>query len=266
MSDEYVEAPETSAQDADSDLSPSMTQDTQSTGSEGGVGTDEVAALRAELEELRKRVSHGSKTYQELQRERQSREALESRINSWRAAGIDPDEIDKAIESVAGTGNVQPRQQQQPEGMTKAQLDQYLQQRDMLRDWNYEKKAFFKSNPELDDAYFRRHMDAIAAEIANKEIAENGAILSTPEQVAAKAGRELLLMVNKLETKAQKRLSETREKVKSQNIVESPHVRSKGPADSDDPMDEARGQSYLRDLALSMHREHRRKIMSRGVE
>jgi len=254
-------APNTSAQD-DEDLSPGMDSDTQDddSGSDDNEGTDETASLRAELEELKKRVANGSRTTQELRQTQAQLQQYQQRLDKWKASGVDPDEIDRIL---AASGQQPQAANAQDGSLSKSDLEAYLQKRDMLRDWNYEKKTFFKENPDFDNKFFRRHMDSIAAELANEEIQEFGRIVSTPEEVATKAGKEIKTMLAQAETKALKKTSERREKVKGQGIVESGHARSKSSGDADKEMTEDEYLKYSADLQLGKIREHRQKFMSR---
>jgi hypothetical protein len=128
----------------------------------------------------------------------------------------------------------------------------------MLRDWNYEKKAFFTENPELDNKYFKRHMDSIAAELANDEIAEFRRIVSSPEEIAKKAGKELRVMLAQAEAIALKKTTTQREKVTKQGIPESKHT--KAAKTEEEALDEASGLKYAQKFRTSRHAEHQRRI------
>lgn len=261
---EYGMAPEGEDNSAhDDDLSPGFDSDTRDdSGSDDNTGTDEVATLRAELEEMKKRVANGSRTTQELRQAQQALQQYESRLKRWKSSGVDPDEIDRILES-SGQSPANANTQPKSDSLTKAELDTYLMQRDMLRDWNYEKKLFFKENAGLDNKYFRRHMDSIAAELANEEIIEYGRIVSTPEEVAAKAGKEVKLMIEQAKLAGEKQATTRREKVKGQGIVESGHARSKPSGEPDKEMTEEEYLTYSRNLQLGKLREHQKQFMQR---
>lgn len=265
MADEYEDGMAPGSDDAahDDDLSPSLDNDTQdgASGSDSAAGTDEMATLRAELEDMKRRVANGSRTTQELRQAQQALQQYEQRLNRWKTSGVDPDEIDRILDS-SGQGNAQSQAAANSDTLTKAELDKYLQQRDMLRDWNYEKKIFFKEHPDFDNKFFRRHMDSIAAELANDEINEYGRIVSSPEEVASRAGKELKAMMAEMETKALKKHTTQREKVKSQGITETTH--QKGKKEEDTPMSEKEYLEYSRRQQADLHRQHQQRFLGRA--
>ena len=271
MSDELEQGmtPDASDESAheDVDLSPESDEDTyQSEASDDSStveeGTDRLVELQQKLEEAEKRIANGTKTYQQLQQYQQMVHQYEGVVQELQAAGVDLNEIIRMVR--AGTGKDAPTgaANANPQ-LTPAQIAEYLDRRDLLRDWNFEKKQFFKSNPDLDNKFFKRHMDSIAAEIANDEITQYGRIVSTPDLVAKNAGRELLTMMDKMKTEGAKKATTSRQKVKGQGIVESGHARSKAANEPAKDMTEDEYMKYSADLQLGKMREHRNKFINR---
>lgn len=194
-------------------------------GPEASSGTEEATAIKAELEELRKRVSHGTKTYQELQAIKAERDALNGRLTKWKSAGVDPDEIDRALD--AANGGQATRQAAQPDFpkdvMTKAEY----QQEQVLSRWNMQKESWLDKNPEHDTEETHDFFDARARRIAAKEIAETGTIISTPKEIFKKALADWNKLQTSIEKRVEKRLTEKRTQVNSQGITDTSHQKVK---------------------------------------
>lgn len=269
MADEYVEDVTPDAGDAtahgDDDLSPAFDEDTQDSDSGSTIeeGTDRLAELQSELEEARKRIANGTKTYQQMQQYQNLVRQYEGVVQELQAAGVDLNEIVRMVRAGTGRDANQTQPAANPQALTPHQLQEYLERREILKDWNFEKKQFFKENPDYDNKYFKRTMDSIAAEIANEEIATYGRIVSAPEDVCKKAGKELKMMMDQAQNIGAKKATTQRQKVKSQGIVESGHARSKQSGDADKDMTEEEYMKYSRDLQLGKLREHQKAFMSR---
>jgi len=263
MSEELTRTPSYEAPEDSSSVSPTLDNDTRESGSESESGTDDVATLRSELEELRKRVSHGTKTHQMYQQERAAREALERRMQSWKQAGVDPDEIDRAVQAATSGGESHVKSEgasnkQMPEGvMTQENFERAM----LLRDWNYQKDAYFDANPEFDTEEFRTFFDSVAVSITNKEIGEYGKIVSTPKDVRKKAEDKLKKLHTTVETKVSKKMTETREKVKGQGVTDTEHRKPKVGGDEEDKtMSQEEYQAHY----LKTFRSHTQRVKARA--
>lgn len=218
--------------DTGNDLSPTFETDTQvqGSGSADKGGTDEAATLRAEVEELRKRVSRGTMSFQQ---ERKVREELEGRLKRWKEAGVDPDEIDRALAAAANPSGTAPQNAPQQLPKNVMTTERYQAQR-VLDKWADLKESHFEKNPELDTEHFHDWYDTRARRIADKEIAEFGRLVSTPKEILIKVNSDFNSFQSTVEKKVRKAVSETREKVAGQGAVESSHTRVKVDRDSTD--------------------------------
>lgn len=219
---------ETSSTDTGSEeLSPSIETDTQQdAGSDADRGTDdEAAALRAENEELKKRVAHGSRTVAENRRLQEEIQNYNARLQRWKAANVDPEEIDRAI--AAAQGGTAPQPNQQPQ-LTLAQIEQQVEMKLYQRDAYEAMDRYFEKDSDLDTKSSRTFFEAMGRNLAQQEIDEYGRVVSTPKQLVSAVAKiyekEILAVAEK---RAGKRMSETREKVKGQGITDSPHVKTK---------------------------------------
>lgn len=221
-------------------FSPNSDKDTpepKGEGTEVGGDTEEAARRWAEIEkrtqELEKRLAGQTKSWQE---ERRLREAHEERLARWKAAGLDPDEIDKAITAaqgaVQGTSS-QPQQTRLPDNVvTTDQFHTAL----LLREWEKEKDDYLEKHSDLDTQEMRLYMDALASAITKKELDEFGRIVSTPRQVRKEVEKKIQGLESKVEKKLRKVLTEERTKVSGQGVVESDHKKvSKPSTDVDEP-------------------------------
>lgn len=210
----------------DAGLSPTFDAGTQSTGSgpEASTGTDEdVTSLREQIAELNKRVSHGTKTYQELQQIRAALKDKEEMLDYWKANGVDPDEINRALKTAKGEA-VQAPSQQVPKGvMTTDEFNQHM----VLRDWAAEKRAWFKQNPDFKTKAADAIFDGAAKDKAQAEIAEFGRIISSPDEIFVHAVKEFNKFQSVLEKKVSARLTEKRTEVGKQGITETAHQKIK---------------------------------------
>lgn len=228
--------------DDDVSLSPSIggdTQDDDSAGSEpeGDTASQSslnIAALQKELQELKDRVSGGTRSWQE---ERAARQRIEqelaqerARLDSWRKAGVRVEEVDAEVrrvlgeQSPAGYGADGQRQQQ---GVTLQQVEQMQWTRDVINNWNAEKRLFMRDNPEFNTSDIHEDLDLRAIRLADREIKEYGRVVSTPDKIFDKAIGAIKKIQADAEKRAMQKASETRQKVKSQGVTEGAQPRRK---------------------------------------
>jgi hypothetical protein len=254
----------------DEGLSPGLDTDTQDSesgdqGSGGSDGTDnELTALRAEAEELRKRVSFGTRTAQELRAAQEKIKANDERFARWKAANLDPDEIDKALGYAPGTTQAMANQasgkqltMEDVESAARSQTQMQL----FLSKFEDKKDQYFDKKPALDTPGTRRHFDAIAYEHATKEIEEFGRVISTPGQIFQKAEVEFNKITAAVEKDVQQRLTEKRVQVGKQGVVDSSHQRSSKKTDDDEPED-MNSPEYLEKYTAGF-RNHASRVRSR---
>lgn len=234
MSDEFEGTPSLEAPESDvsEDFSPSVDDGTPVSDPDSGRGTDEAAALRAEVEELRKRVAGQTRSWQEADA---ARKRLEQRIESWKRAGLDPDEIDRAV--MAASQQLQQNYSQQQTSqvprdvVTRGEMNTLFNIQKAVQTWEFEKEKYFDKNPADDTPQLRQYLDNCAYLIAEQERRELGQIVSTPKDIARKAFAELQKFKNHMASQLQKNLTQTREKVKGQSVVDTKHTKPK-PAES----------------------------------
>lgn len=245
-------------------MSPAMDLDTPGgeaggQGSESGNGTDgnDVATLRAELDELRKRVQHGSKTAQQLRAAEQKLKAHEDRLARWKASNLDPDEVDKALGYVpqgqaapaAGRPAVTPEDQS-------AHIQNAVKFEMFKSQWESQKDRFFEANPEFDSAGTRRYFDSEAWDIAKQEIEEFGRVVSKPSDISKKVEKRFSALEAAITKRVEKKVTEKRTQVGKQGVVESGHSREPRKGDVEETVD-MDSPEYLEQYAggFRKHRE-----------
>lgn len=236
-----------------SSASPTFETDTPSQGSDSTAtgGTDEMATLRSEVEELRKRVSHGSRTAQELQQTRDALKQQEERLAYWRQNGVDPDEIDRALKAARGDQSPVQTQQTIPANtMTHEQFNQMM----VLRDWEAEKKGWFNKNPEFNTKIVSRGFDGAARDLAEDELREFGRVVSTPEELFKKVVQDFNKFHSAVEKKTMQKTTETRTKVAGQGVVETGNAKPNVDRKSDDDYKAETGDEYIARLNSQQRR------------
>ena len=253
-----LEAPEVDSEPQDSPDYDDDTPDTSDSSEKGG--TDDVASLRQELEDLRKRVSGQTQSWQQ---ERDKRLLYEKRLERWKQAGLNPDEIDRAVESslaaLSGGQQTPAQQGQMPPGVvSREELQSTLANQRYIAQCESAAEKYFTKNPEDDTPLIRRQVTDIATRLAREELAMNaGVITSTPEQLMKGAFKELQELKNQVAKRVQKSMTETREKVKGQGVTDTQHRKQKPSAESDEdrPMTD--------DEYVSLFRGHQQRLKSR---
>lgn len=254
MTDEYQGTPSYEA--PDTDLSPTLDSGTQDSGPgpDAGRGTEEMEALRAENEQLKNRVSQGTRTYQENQRLQQELQSHNERINRWKSKyGVDLDELERTIDPSVAAQAQQAQAHQQDQGQN---VDDKLYWHGAMLGYEWEKKDFFKGNPDFNTKEFKDYFDMIATAHVRDEINQYGRPVSTPEQVRAVAEKGLKKHVDAMEQRIAKRLTETRTKVKGQGVVES------GTRKPDKTSDDDESKNMTNDDYMDFSRSHTDRIRS----
>lgn len=176
-----------------------------STGSE-----DKVTALTTELEELKKRVSGQTRSWQEERAARERAETELAKYNKYKEV-IDFSELDGLVQ-----------ENQTPEGQRqKAQpaIDPHIQNRigsleTMVLEQNYvnhhpDKAFVFK------DSDLKAHMESNAVKAIQAEMQEYGRVISKPEDLIDKAVNNTVNFVNKMRAEGVKTVTEKRKKIET---------------------------------------------------
>jgi len=243
------EAPDTSIASPNLDLG-------NPDGSGSSTGTDdEVVSLRSKVEELEKRFSGSTSSWQN---EKKRADTLESRLNKWKEAGIDLDEIDRIVGSQGTTRTSGPANTGNPsKSFSPEEIDGIVNQKLVLRDWEAVKEDFLEKNPDYDTRAIRKFIDAAGAELAQEEINSTGKMVSSPRQVFKKAIAEFEKVEARTRKRLEKEMSETREKIKGQGVTETEHRKAPVVTDTDKDYQEMSNDEYLgffRNLGVNARR------------
>lgn len=274
MSDEYTEmdeAPSLSDAPDTHDVDDTDMDDTAADAgagrSPGGETDDERTRLTKEVEDLRKRVSGASRTYQEkerLEREyqqaRQELDMFKQTIAFWEQHGVKAAEIDRMIREKAGVPQQQvmpppvpPQQQANPEKAIQA-INTFMD----AKRWEEYREEYIEANPEYDTGRWRRMFDFIAGEKLDQERAENnGRIITTPRKLVQYVTAEVAKMKTVESKKAEEKARQTRTKLNQQGVVESGTQTRRKPTDDDE------GEPISDDKYLEMLAKHKQNFKRR---
>lgn len=171
-----------------------------------------ISDLRGQLAEANKRISGGTKSYQELKAKHDAVEAEAAKYRKY-AEHIDFSELDALIgggEPSTRTPQVSTPQGADPE--TANRLAQ-LEIKNLTTDFMAKNpdKAFVLQDPDLADK-----VEIAAFKEVQKERKQYGHVVSTPEEILEKAVNKAYEFHNKLIDKGKKMVTEHREKINSE--------------------------------------------------
>jgi molybdopterin-biosynthesis enzyme MoeA-like protein len=270
---EYTGTP-SSDEAPDESLSPSLDEDTQDDlGSDyQDAGTDDrLAAVLADMENLKKRVANQTRSWQEERKRAAQYEAelqrIRQRDEKLIAAGINPNDLLGMIMPGEPGYEQQQQAQQATPATPQTAINAAVKSQDILtRDqlearllmdkWEDKKAEYFRNHPEIDTPEFRRFFDAAAAEKVRKEMEEYGRIDSTVYDFVDHADKTVMKILSTLEKKVRKASAETREKINSQQVADSKQTKA---TPKEEPEADLTNEDYISRFNEHLDRVRRRR-------